>query len=109
MSTLTDYIPAQVLEREGFVHSSDSEKMLERIDKSFLAERGWVNLSMLRHVKVSVRKAAEIVECSASTLKEYIRMGYLAVDDAGQVSLLDAVSFDYPAAKKAYLTAKQQA
>lgn len=109
MSTLTDYIPAQVLEREGFVHSSDSEKMLERIDKAFLAERGWVNLSMLRHVKVSVRKAAEIAQCSASTLKEYIKMGYLPIDEAGQVSLSDAVGFDYPTAKRAYLSTKERA
>ena len=100
MSTqLTDYIPAQVLEREGFVHCSDSEKMLERIDKQFLADRG---------VNVSIRKAAEIVHCSAATLAEYVKMGYLTAND-GQISLYDALTFDYPAAKRAYLSTKERA
>lgn len=109
MSTqLTDYIPAQVLEREGFVHCSDSEKMLERIDKQFLAERGWLQAAILRGVNVSIRKAAEIVHCSAATLAEYVKMGYLTAND-GQISLYDALTFDYPAAKRAYLSTKKRA
>ena len=42
MSTthLTDFIPAQVLEREGYIHTSDSEKMLASIDPATLARHG---------------------------------------------------------------------
>ena len=98
---LTDYIPAQVLEREGYVHISDPEKMLAKMDKDYLSAQGYVHSAILRSVKISVGKAAEIADCSATTLKKYIEMGYLAVDAAGQVSLLDAVNFDYRAAKKA--------
>ena len=105
---LTDFISPEVLAREGFVHSSDNEQMFAKIDKAYLAKRGWGDMSILRGVKVSPRKAAEIAGCSASTLNEYIKMGYLAVDDAGQVSLFDAVQFDYPAAKRAYLSTKQR-
>lgn len=105
---LTDFISPEVLAREGFVHTSDSAQMFAKIDKAYLAERGWGDMSVLRSVKISPRQAAEIAGCSASTLKEYIKMGYLAVDDAGQVSLFDAVQFDYPAAKKAYLSTKQR-
>ena len=103
MSTthLTDFIPAQVLEREGFVHTSDSEKLLEAIDKNYLADHGWHNLSHLRPVRISVRKAAEIIDCAASTLSAYIKMGYLSAEN-GQVLLSDALSFDYPAAKAHY-------
>ena len=56
---LTDFISPEVLAREGFVHTSDSAQMLEKIDKAYLAECGYVNLSALRDVKLSVRKAAE--------------------------------------------------
>ena len=105
---LTDFISPEVLAREGFVHTSDNAQMLEKIDKDFLSANDWVHLPRLRHIKISVRQAAEIAGPSASTLKEYIKMGYLAVDDAGQVSLFDAVNFDYPAAKKAYLATKQR-
>ena len=104
---ITDYIPAAVLEREGFVHRSDSEKLLEAIDKNYLADHGWHNLSQLRPVRISMRKAAEIIDCSASTLAAYVKMGYLAAED-GQVLLSDALTFDYPAAKAHYLAQKQE-
>lgn len=109
MSTthLTDFIPTQVLEREGFVHTSDNEKMLNALDKRFLADHGWHNLSQLRPVRISMRKAAEIIDCSASTLAAYVKMGYLAAED-GQVLLSDALTFDYPAAKAHYLAQKQE-
>ena len=103
MSTthLTDFIPAQVLEREGYIHTSDSEKMLASIDPATLARHGWHNLSHLRPVRISVRKAAVIIDCAASTLSAYIKMGYLPAE-GGQVLLSDALSFDYPAAKAHY-------
>lgn len=107
MSNITDYIPAQVLEREGFVHISDSAKMLERIDKGFLAEQGWANLATKRGVKVSVRKAAEIVGVDAKTLAAYIKSGYLAADEMGRVSIVDALTFNYEATKRVYLTQKK--
>lgn len=107
MSNITDYIPAQVLEREGFVHISDSAKMLERIDKGFLAEQGWANLAAKRGVKVSVRKAAEIVGVDAKTLLAYIKGGYIAANENGQVSMVDALTFDYKKAKQAYLNSKK--
>lgn len=103
MSTthLTDFIPAQVLEREGYIHTSDSEKMLANIDPATLARHGWHNLSHLRPVRISVRKAAEIIDCAASTLAAYIKMGYLPAEN-GQVLLSDALTFNYPAAKAHY-------
>lgn len=107
MSNITDYIPAQVLEREGFVHISDSAKMLERIDKGFLAEQGWTNLAHLRGVMLSVHKAAKIVGIDPKTLLAYIKGGYIAADQNGQVSLVDALTFDYKGAKRAYLDSKR--
>lgn len=106
---LTDFISPEVLAREGFVHTSDSAKMLEKIDKAYLAENGWVNLSALRDVKVTIRKAAEVIGISASTLKAYVEMGYIAVEADGYISLLNAITFDYPSAKKAYLATKERA
>lgn len=105
---LTDFISPEVLAREGFVHTSDSAQMLEKIDKAYLAENGWVNLSALRDVKVTIRKAAEVIGISASTLKAYVEMGYLPVGADGYVSLLDAITFDYTAAKRKYLDSKSR-
>ena len=105
---LTDFISPEVLAREGFVHTSDSARMLEKIDKAYLAENGWVNLSALRNVKVTIRKAAEVIGISASTLKAYVEMGYLPVGADGYVSLLDAITFDYAAAKRKYLDSKSR-
>lgn len=105
---LTDFISPEVLAREGFVHTSDSAQMLEKIDKAYLAENGWVNLSALRDVKVTIRKAAEVIGISASTLKAYVEMGYLPVGADGYVSLIDAITFDYAAAKRKYLDSKSR-
>jgi hypothetical protein len=105
---LTDFISPEVLAREGFVHTSDSAQMLEKIDKTYLAQCGYVNLSALRDVKLSVRKAAEVAGVSASTLKEYVKLGYLQVGADGYVSLIDAITFDYAAAKRKYLDSKSR-
>lgn len=105
---LTDFISPEVLAREGFVHTSDSAQMLEKIDKAYLAKNGWVNLSALRDVKVTIRKAAEVIGISASTLKAYVEMGYLPVGADGYVSLLGAITFDYAAAKRKYLDSKSR-
>lgn len=102
---ITDYIPAAVLEREGFVHRSDSAKMLEAIDKGYLASQGWANLSQCRSVMLSANKAAEVIGIAPATVRAYIKSGHLP-SVAGYVSLLDALTFDYPAAKEDYLNSK---
>lgn len=102
---LTDFISPAVLEREGYIHVSDKEKMFAQLDKAFLAQQGMHDLSGLRPVRISVRLAAEIVKCSASTLASYIKMGYLSAE-GGQVLLTDALSFDYAKAKAHYLAQK---
>ena len=104
---LTDFIPAQVLEREGFVHRSDSAKMLEAIDKDYLASQGWANLARCREVMLSPTKAAEIVGVAPATLRAYIRTGHLRTVN-GNVTLLDAMTFDYEAAKVDYLKNKHR-
>ena len=109
MSTthLTDFIPAQVLEREGFIHSTNSEKMLEAIDKDYLASQGWAKLSRCRSVMISANKAAEVIGIAPATVRAYIKSGHLP-SVAGYVPLLDALTFDYPAAKEDYLTKKHR-
>lgn len=102
---ITDYIPAAVLEREGFVHRSDSEKLLEVIDKNYLAAQGWVNLERARGVLVSANKVAEIIGVAPATIRAYIKTGHLAAVN-GYVSLIDALTFDYQKAKSEYLKDK---
>ena len=102
---ITDYIPAAVLEREGFVHRSDSAKMLEAIDKDYLASQDWVNLARCREVMISPTKAAEIVDVAPATLRVYIRTGHLRTVN-GKVLLKDALTFDYSVAKEDYLNSK---
>jgi hypothetical protein len=98
---ITDYIPAQVLEREGYIHRSDMKSLLEAVGPDY------VNVSALRGVKVSLREAAEIVKISVNTLTAYAKMGYIVVE-GGKVLLLDALNFDFKAAKADYHKNKQQ-
>lgn len=104
---LTDYIPAQVLEREGFVHTSDNEKMLEAIDKQYLVEQGWVRSDRLREVLISPTRAAGIVGVNHLTLLAYIQSGHLRTVN-GRVTLLDTLAFDYSKAKEDYLKKKHR-
>ncbi|MBO7285105.1 MAG: hypothetical protein J6U69_00720 [Alistipes sp.] len=104
---LTDYIPAQVLRQEGFVHISDSAAMLDALDKQYMASKGWINVASAKRVRVSIRKAAEIVGCSAATLDGYVKLGYIAVDSDKKLSLLDVLSFNMSEVKKAYLESKK--
>ncbi len=108
MSTLTDFISPQVLEREGYIHISDNEKMLEYIDKAFLAAHGWFHKPNLGHVNLSVNKASDVVGVAPQTLAGYIRAGYMPANDDGQVRLVDAMTFDYKAAKRALLDSKNR-
>ncbi len=103
---LTDYISPDIIAAEGYVHSSDNDALLECIDKDYLHSQGWVDMSAVRDVPISVRKAAEIVGVAASTLAGYVSLGYLKSDDEGHVSLFDALVFDRVAAKKRLLADK---
>lgn len=105
---LTDFISPAVLEREGFVHISEPEKIFAMLDRAALAKLGWVNVEELRPVKVSVRKASEIAKVAPNTLMGYIRAGYLADDPNGRVSIADAMTFDYQAAKRDMLDNKDR-
>jgi hypothetical protein len=104
---LTDFISAQVLEREGFIHSTNSEKMLEAIDKQYLAEQGWVRSDRLREVLISPTRAAGIAGVAPRTLLAYINSGHLRTVN-GSVTLLDALAFDYSKAKEDYLKKKHR-
>ena len=57
-------------------------------------------MSALRAVPISVRKAAQIVGISPTTLAGYVSLGYIRVDGDGHVSLLDALTFDAKAANR---------
>jgi hypothetical protein len=103
---LTDFIPAQVLEREGYIHMSDSAAMLAKIDKGYMAEQGWVNITSARKVRISIRKAAEIAGCAADTLAGYVKLGFLTADEGNRLSLAEVLTFDISAAKRAYLDSK---
>lgn len=105
---ITDYIPAQTLVNEGWLRADDQQGMFDNIDKHYLAERGYVCAERLANVRVSVNKAAELVGVSPSTLATYITTGYIAVDADGKISMLDAISFDYTAAKRAELAKKRR-
>lgn len=106
---ITDFIPAHVLEREGYIHKSDKEALMANIDRATLARHGWYNVNMTADaaadVTISVRKAAEIIGVAASTLTAYIKMGYLRTVEGG-VLLRDALTFDYESAKRSYLKSK---
>lgn len=104
---LTDFVSPQVLKREGFLHVSDSAAMLDAIDKRYMAEQGWVNISSARSVRISIRKAAEIVDCAAETLAGYVKLGFLKADATNKLLLGDVLSFDLSEAKRIYLDSKR--
>lgn len=104
---LTDYISPMVIAAEGYIHATDNEALLANIDKQFLATQGWVNMAQVRNVWLSIHMAAQIVGISSPTLLSYAKAGYLKLDD-GRVSLLEALTFDYVAAKKKELRKKQR-
>lgn len=103
---LTDYISPKVLYDEGYIHRSDKEDLFENIGAEYLHSRGWVDMSALRAVPISVRKAAQIAGISPTTLAGYVSLGYIRVDGDGHVSLLDALTFDAKAAKRRLLASK---
>ena len=125
MSTthLTDFIPAQVLEREGYIHTSDSEKMFASIDKDYLIQQGYVPLEYLREIKVSLNLATRIVrsrlsaeaiskgeklprQFSSSTLQSYAKDGYIKCSSDGKYDILDVLAFNYKKSKRKYLDSK---
>lgn len=103
---LIDYISPKVLSDEGYIHNSDKEAMFDNIGADYLNSRGWVDMTAVRAVPVSVRKAAQIAGIAASTLAGYVSLGYIKADEDGHVSLLDALTFDAKAAKRRLLADK---
>lgn len=97
---LTDYISPEVLAAEGYIHRTDKEALFENIGAEYLHSRGWVDMTSLRDVPISIRKAAQIAGISPTTLAGYVSLGYIRVDGEGHVSLLDALTFDAKAAKR---------
>ncbi len=97
---LTDYISPKVLAEEGYIHRTDKEALFENIGAEYLHSRGWVDMTSLRDVPISIRKAAQIAGCAASTMAGYVSLGYMPIDEDGHVSLLDALTFDVKAAKR---------
>lgn len=98
---ITDYISPTLLHQEGWVNTADTEQMFAKLDKRYLAEQGYVNMSQLRDVCLSIHKAAEVIGISSTTLLTYAKAGYLELNDQGQVPLLAALTFDYATAKRA--------
>jgi hypothetical protein len=49
-----------------------------------------------------------VVGISTTTLGSYANLGYIQVGDDGKVSLLDALAFDYAAAKRKELDNKRR-
>lgn len=105
---ITDYISAKTLQQEGWVNAANTEEMYEKLDKTYLAQQGWVNAPRLRNVWLSVNKAAEVVGISGATLATYIKRGCLSLNAHGQVSLHEALTFDYEAAKGRMLDEKRR-
>lgn len=105
---ITDYISPQTLFNEGWVRADDQQGMLEKLDKSYLAARGYTDASRLAGIRISLNQAAGVVGISATTLASYANLGYIQVGDDGKVSLLDALAFDYAAAKRKELDNKRR-
>ena len=105
---ITDYISATTLQAEGWVNVADAEQMFERMDKSYLAARGYTDASRLAGIRISLNQAAGVVGISTTTLGSYANLGYIQVGDDGKVSLLDALAFDYAAAKRKELDNKRR-
>ena len=105
---ITDYISPQTLFNEGWVRADDQQGMLEKIDKVYLAENGYIYSPRLAQVRVSISKAAELVGISPATLAQYVTLGYLPVGEDGKVSMLEALSFDYASAKRQELKKKSR-
>lgn len=103
---LTDYISPEVLAAEGYIHRSDKAALFENLGEEYLHSQGWVDLTAVRDVPISIHKAAQIAGCAASTLAGYVSLGYMPVDENGHVSLLDALTFDAKAAKRRLLASK---
>lgn len=103
---LIDYISPKVLSDEGYIHSSDKEAMFDNIGADYLHSRGWVDMSAMRAVPISIRKAAQIAGIAATTLAGYVSLGYMVADENGHVSLFDALTFDAKAAKRRLLNSK---
>lgn len=110
MSNITDFIPAEVLEREGYIHISDTKK---------LQNLGFCATEVLKSVTVTVRDATRILREKAkhrvdsgevekdlaetitpATLGYYVRVGYLTCEADGKISLFNVLNFDYADAKK---------
>ena len=103
---LTDYIAPDVLREEGYIYKGDSHEMLENIDKDYLRSQGWVNLSALQNVPLSIHKAAQIIGIHPSTLASYVELGYIRSDESGRIAMIDALRFDYSKAKEMLLKSK---
>lgn len=97
---LIDYISPKVLSDEGYIHNSDKEAMFDNIGADYLNSRGWVDMTALRDIPMSVCKAAQIAGISPTTMAGYVSLGYIKVDKDGHISLLDALTFDAKAAKR---------
>lgn len=50
---ITDYISATTLQAEGWVNVADAEQMFEKLDKSYLAARGYTDASRLAGIRRS--------------------------------------------------------
>lgn len=103
---LIDYISPKVLSDEGYIHNSDKAAMFDNIGAAYLNSRGWVDMTAVRAVPISINKAAQIAGIAASTLAGYVSLGYMQADDDGHVSLLDALTFDAKAAKRRLLDSR---
>lgn len=103
---LIDYISPKVLADEGYIHNTDKAAMFANIGPDYLNSLGWVDMTAVRAVPISIRKAAQIAGIAASTLAGYVSLGYMKADEEGHVSLFDALTFDAKAAKRRLLDSK---
>ena len=96
---LFDYISPARLKNEGYINKADSKEMFDNIDKEYLKEQGWFDLSSLNNVPLSIHMAAQVVGVHATTLTGYVARGVIRTDSTGHIAFLDALRFNYKKAK----------
>ena len=99
---LTDYIPAEVLAKEGYVKKNDYEQIFALIPAEEFAKRGYYHNERVADIEISITEAAKIAGVNPKTLKSYAPFGYIKINFNGKLSLASALNYDKEKVKDHY-------
>lgn len=100
-------VPDALLREKGYVSINDQEGLFLHLNTETLRRKGMYQLGEhTKEVLISTNAAAEVVRCDAKTLRKYARLGYIAMNEGGKISLYDALLFDMQRAKADHLKTK---